>query len=142
MSSAASLQPDPLSALMRRLAVLLMGLLGSLLAELLAERDALPVGDGRRKRVMGKIAVVRRVLAQMEAQAKSGVHEEVEYVLVPAPWRLLYSVRLGCRVVKGGRGGDARGRAMHPRLLHPPDWVACWLWSIGNRPQGGAVVRP
>ena len=138
MSSTASLQLDTICAMMRRLAVLLAGLLGSFLADLLAERDALPVGDGRRKLVMGKIAVVRRVLAQMEEQA--GADEEVEYVLVPAPWRLIYSLRLGHRVTRGGPG--VKGGDGHPRLLQPPDWVAGRLWFVGNRPQGGAVVRP
>ena len=138
MSPASSLQPDSISAVMRRLAVLLAGLLGSLLADLLAERDALPGGDGRRRAVLGRIAVVRRVLARMEVPEEAD--EEVEYVLVRAPWRLIYSLRLGHRVTRGGPGVEGGG--WHPRLLHPPDWAACWRWSVGNRPQGGAVVRP
>ncbi|MCX7381410.1 MAG: hypothetical protein NT133_08340 [Alphaproteobacteria bacterium] len=137
MSPAPSPQPDPISALMRRLAVLLAGWLGSLLAELLAERDALAAGDARLAEVMGRIAAVRRLQALVAAEPEEAC---AEFILVPAPWRLVHSLRLGHRVIRGGRGvRDKRG---HPRPLHPPNAAPRRLRFVGNRPQGGAVLRP
>ncbi len=121
MSTAPSPQSDPISALMRRLAVLLAGLLGSILADLLAERDGLPAGDARRAAVMRRIVAVRRLQALAAEHASPPENAAVELVLMPAPWRLLHSLRLGCRVARGAHTLAMRGDRLHPRPLHPPN---------------------
>ena len=114
MSPAPSPHQDPIGAILRRLFVLLAGMLGAIIADLTAEHDHLPPRHPMRPVLRAQIAATSRLRAQFLAQSAA-----------PPPAALPASARPARAPAHAPTRHRASRRirpaAHHPRPLYPPN---------------------